>query len=139
MPRRKAVNQSGKPALPDLNARQREKQVVQMRMAGHDFDTIAAVCGYASRSGAHHAWKRAIRAIPAEDAAEARQLECQRLDQLLNVYWPKALSGDGWSMDRCLRIGERRASLLGLDMQPDVSQAQQMIVIGIPQAVLEAV
>lgn len=100
----------------DLNARRREKLALELRMAGQDFDSIAQQCGYAGKQGAHAAYQRALRAIPAAAADEARRLECARMDALLTTYWPKAMGGDGWSCDRVLRISERRARLLGLDL-----------------------
>jgi hypothetical protein len=44
-----------------------------------------------------------------------RDLELQRLDALYLKAWEAVEEGDLPSIDRCLRIMERRAKLLGLD------------------------
>ena len=50
-----------------------------------------------------------------EPADELRKLELERLDKLLLGVWPQAVRGNQGSVDRALRIMERRAKLLGLD------------------------
>jgi hypothetical protein len=50
-----------------------------------------------------------------EDTAEIRQMELERLDELFVSEYTKAKQGIGASVDRCLRIMERRSRLLGLD------------------------
>ena len=44
------------------------------------------------------------------------QLELDRLDALMRAYWDAALAGDGEAADRVLRIMDRRARYLGLDV-----------------------
>ena len=46
---------------------------------------------------------------------DVRELEVQRLDELLLSIWPQARKGNHGAVDRVLRIMERRARLLGLD------------------------
>ena len=50
-----------------------------------------------------------------EEAAHVRDLELQRLDALYLKAWEAVEGGDLPAIDRCLRIMERRAKLLGLD------------------------
>lgn len=50
-----------------------------------------------------------------EEAEKVRQLEIDRLDELLAACWPKATKPNPALIDRVLRIMERRAKLLGLD------------------------
>lgn len=50
-----------------------------------------------------------------EDAQAIKTLEIERLDSLWYVMYQKALAGDEKAVDRCIRIQERRAKLLGLD------------------------
>lgn len=73
------------------------------------------MAGYSSKGAAFHAVQRELQRTLQPLAEEYRTLEVLRLDSLLSVYYPKAMDGDGWSMDRCLRLMERRAALLGLD------------------------
>ena len=50
-----------------------------------------------------------------EEAVHVRDLELQRLDALYLKAWEAVDEGDLAGIDRCLRIMERRAKLLGLD------------------------
>ena len=50
-----------------------------------------------------------------EEAAQVRDLELQRLDALYLKAWEAVEEGDLPAIDRCLRVQERRAKLLGLD------------------------
>ena len=50
-----------------------------------------------------------------EEAAQVRDLELQRLDALYLVAYAEVEEGNVPAIDRCLRIMERRAKLLGLD------------------------
>ncbi|MEW1974154.1 helix-turn-helix domain-containing protein [Microbacterium profundi] len=59
--------------------------------------------------------REAIQAIPGEDASAIRAMELERLDAILAPQMRLALAGDGFAVDRVLRIMERRARLLGLD------------------------
>ena len=120
----------------------RAKRALESALQGHCWETVAADAGYPNRGSAFKAVQRELQRTLRPIAEEYRTLECLRLDALLEVYYAKALGGDGWSMDRCLRIMERRATLLGLDVRPESANGQaqgQMVVIGVPQAVLEAV
>src|SRR5690348_3877245 len=99
---------------------------MEMRLAGEDWESIARKLDIRGGKGAvynlvNNALKRSLR----ERGDELRELEARRLDKLMSVYWPKAMDGDGWSMDRCLRLMERRAALLGIDVKPDVGAAAQ--------------
>ena len=50
-----------------------------------------------------------------EEAVHVRDIELQRLDALYLKAWEAVEGGDLPAIDRCLRIMERRAKLLGLD------------------------
>jgi hypothetical protein len=128
------VNQARERTPRDLEVKRREKRVVELRIEGYDFDAIAQECGYASRSGAYAAWKRALKAIPYEAVDEARTLALARLEALWRVAYPKALAGHGRSLDRCLHIMEREAHLLGLDLSDGktIQQQQRVAIIEVP-------
>ena len=96
----------------------RDAQALELRKQGLQYHEIASRMGYAQKSGAHHAVQRALRAALAdrdEDAEDVRALEIQRLDDLLQGLWNKAIGGNPQAIDRVLRIMERRALYLGLD------------------------
>lgn len=113
----------------------------RLRATGAGYKVIAARLGYANESGAYKAVQRALAAVPVEDVAELRALECERLDALteklwtvLNTRYPLLAPGvelvgsDGKpvadpapilaAIDRLARISEQRARLLGLNVAP---------------------
>lgn len=98
-----------------LASHDRKLQALELRKAGVSFQAIADALGYRSASGAFAAVKAALNATLREPASELRELELARLDALLLPFWRRAQGGDDKAVDRCLRIMERRARLLGLD------------------------
>lgn len=102
-----------------LTAAQRRARVVELRMAGHTWQTIADQVGYANKGTAYKAWQQALREITREPAEELRQLELDRLDRMLAAVWPNAINptiGDLQyrAIDRVLAIETARNRLLGL-------------------------
>ena len=70
-------------------------------------------------------------ALEDEVRENLRRLEVERLDALLIAHWAKATGGDDAATRTCLRIMERRAALLGLDvMVADGPQAVQAALAG---------
>lgn len=112
------------PASPRrIQAAEKRRRALQMRKGGATYEQIAAQVGYASKATAYKAVRDELRALPADDAGELRTLERSRLDALLTAAWSKAMRGDLWAVDRCLRIMERRAALEGLDA-PQVQRVE---------------
>ena len=100
-----------------LRRLEREAQALDLRRQGLRLDDIAAQIGV-SRSGAHQLLTAAMQRMGAQIQAladEERLLELARLDELWRPVYALALTGDLPAVDRCLRIMERRARLLGLD------------------------
>ena len=95
----------------------RQAQVLDLRRAGMSFSQIASSVGL-SKSGAHklvqQGMEGALRQI-ATSVDELRAEELSRLDGMLAKAYPSAAKGDLQAIDRVLKIGERRARLLGLD------------------------
>jgi hypothetical protein len=61
-------------------------------------------------------YERALSRVVREDVDAIRQVETERLDLAQSAIWGKVLQGDNPSIQNLLRIMERRAKLLGLDM-----------------------
>jgi hypothetical protein len=104
---------------PDTIAK--EKQVLELRRGGLTFDMIADRVGYASASGAHKAYLKACSRIIYEDVVEVRNAEMDRLDIAQAAIWGDVINGgDAPTRARAVlalvKIMERRAKLLGLDM-----------------------
>ena len=95
---------------------EREAQVLKLRRVGLTFDMIATQLGYSHASGAHKAYANACKRIIAADVIEIRAVECDRLDIAQTAIWSKVLGGDSQAINNLIRIMERRARLLGLDM-----------------------
>jgi hypothetical protein len=106
-------------------AAEKAKQALELRRAGWSYDDIAEEVGYANRSVAYKAVKRAIAAITRESATELLELELTRLDDMFSGLYEAARAGDNFSVDRALKIMEQRAKLLGLyDRKTDDTTAE---------------
>ena len=109
-------------AVPSPELIDREHKVLDLRRAGMTWQKIAEQVGYADHTGAYAAYKRAMKRTLQEPADELRQGEVDRLDRLQLAIWPKALRGDVSAISTVLRIMERRARMLGLDMPIKIDQ-----------------
>ncbi len=98
-----------------IAATERQARALALRKAGLGYADIARRLGYAGPSGAHKAIMTGLRALTREPAAELRDLELARLDDMLAGLWPNARKGNVAAVDRVLKIMQRRADLLGLD------------------------
>lgn len=98
------------------DAEKRQRQALELHLAGATYEEIARQCEYASRSGAHKAVQKALadRRPPDSAPADAKPAETElaRLDAMLQGLWPKARKGDVAAVDRVLVIEQRRAQLL---------------------------
>ena len=100
----------------------KEAECVRLRRAGLTLDEIAIRVGYSSPASVHYALKRINERISREDVEEIRNLESERLDLLQAANWDNAMQGDVPAGALILRVMERRAKLLGLDMPIRVQQ-----------------
>jgi hypothetical protein len=108
-----------RPASADMiSSALRQTDALSLRQAGKTFAEIAVELGYSDHSGARNAVLAALRENVAEPNAEMRALELSRLDALQAALWTKATNGDLGSVDRVLKLMERRAKILGLDAPP---------------------
>jgi hypothetical protein len=107
-----------------IEAKQRQAQAVQLRVAGATLTQIAERLGYVHASGAHQAIMAALRdMLPEQERADARRLELAKLDRLEMSAWPRALNTDpqappgdadkaAFTILRCI---SQRSKLLGLE------------------------
>jgi hypothetical protein len=65
----------------------RDADAATLRAKGRTFDQIAAEMSYASRGKAYEAVMRAYADIPYEQVEEARRLDLERLDRLIEQAW----------------------------------------------------
>lgn len=100
-----------------IRAAERRRIAIRMRKEGATFADIAAELGV-SRQAAHKMVKAELDAINtecAEETANHRRLELDRLDNMHAAIWPMAMKADVKAIDRILAIMVRRSKLLGLD------------------------
>ena len=98
-------------------AAERRVRALELRQKGNSYRAIARQLGV-SEAQAHkdvHASLRALAEQEMSTAEELRALELERLDALLLIVSDEVEQGNLAAVDRALRIGERRAKLLGLD------------------------
>lgn len=100
-----------------IEAAERQAEAMRLRRAHVSFEDIARELGYASASGAYHAVRAGLDKTLREPADELRKLELDRLDEMAQCIWENVLAGDLDSIGTALRIAERRARLLGLDIK----------------------
>lgn len=100
-----------------LQAKSRQREAIALRMSGA---TISQICErlQCGRATAHRYISKALTELAEEvrgDTTRVRDLELARLDRMLLGVWGNAVKGDVQSVDRAVKIMERRAKLLGLD------------------------
>lgn len=92
----------------------RQGEALELKAEGMSYQQIGDELKI-SRSAAFELVQKGLRDTVGAAATEVRRLEELRLERLHQVIWPKALAGHGESIDRVLRVMDRRAKLLGLD------------------------
>lgn len=96
---------------------QLQEKAIDLRRAGVGFVEIGQKLGI-SKSTAHRMVEAGMESARAQITASSDDLKAQelsRLDGMLLKLYPKAAKGDVQAIDRVIKIGERRAKLLGLD------------------------
>jgi hypothetical protein len=101
-----------------------QRQALELRRAGLGYEAIGAQLGL-KKSQTHRLVQAGLaecRAQVTANADELRSEELSRLDGMLQGLWPRARKGEAAAVDRVLKIGERRAKLLGLDAPTKVAE-----------------
>jgi len=87
-----------------IEAKEKQKQALQLRLAGVTFDEIAERLGYAQKSGAWHAVAKALNDIPKREAMDYKLLNLERLNRAILALWSKVLSADLQAILALVRI-----------------------------------
>lgn len=98
-------------------------QAMKLRADGNSYQEIGDEM-HISLAVARKLVQEGLRFSLSEAADEVRQLEAFKLERLYKVVYPLALQGDGAAVDRCIRIMERKAKLLGIDSPTEVDMAE---------------
>jgi hypothetical protein len=108
----------------------KQAEAVRLKVAGHSYDEIARMLGYADHTGARGAVRAGLNArLDSAGVEEVRQVESERLDRIQLTYWQRAVgetfkdrNGDDVSVvadpeyaELVLKVMDRRARLLGLN------------------------
>lgn len=103
-------------------AAERRIKAFELRKAGTRYRAIGNALGI-SEAQAHRDVAKVLQSLvlPEGEIKMARVLEEARLDAMLFALWGSANQGHLGTIDRVLRIMERRARLLGLDAPMKVS------------------
>lgn len=112
---KKIRNKDAKPA--GVALWEKRWQYLDLRKQGLSYYQIAQRFGV-SETAVSHTVKGALAElieISKEDAEEVRQLELERLDEMLQGIWNRATTGDVAAVDRVVKLMERRAKYSGLD------------------------
>ena len=91
------------------------ERAMQMRIAGASIPQIAASLGVTASRVEHAIERSLLRRAEKQNVTAMRELEEQRLDDLL-LSWAQRAKSDPRAADIVLRISERRSRLEGLDM-----------------------
>lgn len=108
------------------SAVERQRQVLELVKAGHDFRTIANQLGYSGPSGAHKAFKSAMQATIQPAANEMRMVQLERLNQLWKTIYPRMVKGELQAIDRGVKLLGEIAELMGLNAPKEVKVQHEM-------------
>lgn len=128
----------------DMNAEQRATMALQLHVMGYTYQQIADKCGYANHSGALKAVKKLRAKLPIMDVRDTTAIQFMRIERgiLECMRWMDERPPQDrlWAIDRLVPLLKRQAELMGLDApKPETGPQQgQMVVIGVPQDVVEA-
>jgi len=114
-PHKSNPNRPGAPK--QVQARIREKNALQLRIQGLNNEDIAKELGIA-RTSVGRTIKNALAVLAKETAElgeEYRELQLQRVDQLIEALWEKAAGGHLPTVDRINTLMRRQAALAGVD------------------------
>lgn len=104
-------------------ALQRQQDALRLRQTGATYEDIGKSLKI-SPQAAHKAVKRALaklNKVVGADAEQIRTLELVRLDRLTMALWSSAIAGGFGAIDRLIKIMERRAKLIGLDVPTGIA------------------
>ncbi|SDL73629.1 hypothetical protein SAMN05421874_12839 [Nonomuraea maritima] len=102
-----------------LARHERRYQALQMRIAGVSNAVIAQRLGYSSPQLVSKDITAALKRAAKQESMAAEELlnlEINRLDRMMAAVWPKVIKGEVNAVEAALKIVNKRASLLGLDL-----------------------
>ncbi len=110
-------------------AAERRIRAMELRRDGKSYSKIGEELG-CSATRAHKIVTEELQKVRdklTEETSEVKTLELQRLDELFVIAFERAEAGNLSAIDRCIRLMERRARLLGLDMPEKMEHIGSMV------------
>jgi hypothetical protein len=107
-----------------LETAEKHARVIELTLAGWTQDAIATACGYSDRSGVRYVQQKWVTENQPshEQTEELRQIQTAQIDALHEKLWPHVIGDDGKPdvqvVDRVAKLMDRKARLMGLDLQP---------------------
>ena len=109
-----AGNGEAKTSPRRIRSVERQKQALELRLAGASFEQIGQALNYSCASSAYRAVQSAIAKVPEPAVREYRLVNTWRLNRLRINNWQAAQSGDPKAIEVELKIQQEEARLLGL-------------------------
>ena len=98
-----------------ISAVEKQRRAVELRMAGHTWQTIADTLGYSSHSSAIRAVEAALVRTLEPASSSFRALTLERLTKVIQVFWPMMIQGDYSAARTVMQASSDIRKLLGLD------------------------
>lgn len=112
----------------------RAEEAYQLKLRGLPLSEIADTLGFANDGEVCHAINAMLKGQAQFVSSVGRngflQIELDRLEALQAKLWPSAMQADLQSVDRILKIMDRRAKYLGLDSIDTATQQHTVLVLG---------
>ena len=107
----------GKRLKHELEMADKRAQALALRQEGKNYEEIGRAMGISGQSARKYVLDELVnrREAGGEDLESVRDLEVQRLDAILETYWPKMRKGDKFATSLVMQVMERRSAYLGLD------------------------
>lgn len=108
---------------------ERQRLALEYRAQGMPYAVIAEELGYVGRTGkpnrgsAYKAVQKALREVLREPAEEFADLMKHRLNRMLEAFYPKALSGDPYAVDKVITLTREYARYMGITPELNVKHS----------------
>jgi transcriptional regulator len=125
------VGAAAKSSVRRIRTTEKTLKALELRKRGMNYTQIGEKLGCARSTACRYVLSELENLADKcrEEAVHVRDLELQRLDDLYLVAYAEVEDGNDLpAIDRCLRIMERRAKLLGLDAAEKVEHSGDLVI-----------
>lgn len=127
----------------DVNAATRVATALKLRAQKLTYEEIAQQCGYGSASACYKAIQRELQRVVVENVEELRREEAYMLDmghrECWELFMDKKNKGRLFAYDRVLETSKDRRKLMGMDVKPEESAGNVVVVREMPPGYLAPV